>query len=43
MISIIIPIYNCEKYIQECLDSITNQTSKNYEVVIVDDGSTDNS
>jgi glycosyltransferase involved in cell wall biosynthesis len=43
MISIIIPVYNSEKYICQCLDSILNQKFKNYEVIIVDDGSTDKS
>lgn len=42
LISIIIPIYNGEKYIEGCLNSILNQTFNNYEVVIVNDGSTDN-
>ena len=42
-VSIGIPIYNVEKYLRECLDSITNQTFKNFEAIIVDDGSTDNS
>jgi glycosyltransferase involved in cell wall biosynthesis len=41
--SIIIPNYNCDKYIKECLDSIFNQTFKDYEVIVIDDGSTDNS
>lgn len=41
--SIIIPCYNCEKYIEKTLKSIINQTFKNIEVIIVDDGSTDNS
>lgn len=43
MFSIIIPNYNCEKYIKECLDSIFNQTFIDYEVIVIDDGSTDNS
>ena len=42
-ISIIIPCYNQEKYITECLDSVMAQTISDYEVIIVDDGSTDNS
>lgn len=42
MISIIIPVYNVEKYIDKCLQSIFNQTFKDYEVIIVNDGSTDN-
>lgn len=42
-ISIIIPVYNAERYIKKCLNSILNQTFKNYEVIIVDDGSTDDS
>lgn len=41
MISILIPVYNGEKYIGACLDSIMKQSSNDYEVVIVDDGSTD--
>ncbi len=42
-LSCIVPIYNSEKYLSKCLDSLTNQTMKNYEVILVDDGSTDNS
>ena len=42
-ISIIIPVYNSAKYIQECLDSIFNQTLKEVEIICIDDGSTDNS
>lgn len=41
MISVIIPVYNAEAYIKRCLESIYNQTYKDYEVVIIDDGSTD--
>lgn len=42
-VSIIIPVYNIEKYIERCLLSIINQSYKNIEVIIVDDGSTDKS
>lgn len=42
-ISIIVPIYNCEKYVDKCIKSILNQTYKNYEILLIDDGSTDNS
>lgn len=42
MISVIINVYNGEKYIKKCLDSIVNQTYKNLEILIIDDGSTDN-
>ena len=42
-ISIIIPVYNVEKYLKECLDSITNQTLKDIEIICIDDGSSDNS
>lgn len=43
MISVIVPVYNAEKYINKCIESITNQTYRDLEVILVDDGSTDNS
>ena len=42
-ISIAIPVYNAEKYIDDLMKSILNQTYLNYEVILVNDGSTDNS
>lgn len=42
-ISIIIPVYNVEKYLRECLDSILAQSYKDFEIILVDDGSTDSS
>ena len=41
LISVIVPIYNVEKYICECVDSILNQTYSNIEILLIDDGSTD--
>lgn len=41
-ISVIVPVYNVEKYIHKCLDSILNQTFTDFEVILVDDGSPDN-
>ena len=42
-VSVIIPVYNVEKYLRECLDSIVNQTLREMEIICVDDGSTDGS
>ena len=42
-VSDIVPVYNVEKYIRRCLDSLANQTLEEIEVIIVDDGSTDSS
>lgn len=42
MLSILIPAYNCENYISECIESIINQTFTDFEIIIVDDCSTDN-
>lgn len=42
-ISIIVPVYNVEKYIHRCIDSILHQTFKDFELILVDDGSLDNS
>ena len=42
-ISVVIPMYNAEKYIGDCLESILAQTFENFEVIVVDDCSTDNS
>ena len=42
-ISCIIPVYNAEKYLHRCLDTVCNQTYSNLEIILVDDGSSDNS
>ena len=42
LISVIVPVYNVEKYLERCIDSIIDQTYKNIEIIIVNDGSTDN-
>lgn len=43
LVSVVVPVYNIEKYIDKCVDSIRNQTYKKLEIILVDDGSTDNS
>lgn len=42
-VSVIVPVYNTEKYVEKCLSSIANQTMKDLEIIVVNDGSTDNS
>lgn len=43
LLSVVIPVYNVEKYLKRCIDSILVQTWKNYEIILIDDGSTDHS
>ena len=42
-VSVILPVYNCEKYLRQCLDSLTSQTLRDIEIICVNDGSTDSS
>lgn len=42
-VSVIMPVYNSEKFLKECIESVLNQTLKDIEVICVNDGSTDNS
>ena len=42
LVSIVVPIYNGEAYLEKCIKSIINQTYDNFELILVDDGSTDN-
>ena len=41
-ISVIMPAYNCEAYLKEAIESILNQTFRDFELIVIDDGSTDN-
>ena len=43
IISVIVPVYNVEKYLSKCLESILNQSFSQFELILVNDGSTDNS
>lgn len=42
-VSVLVPVYNVERYLRECLDSIVNQTLKDIEIICINDGSTDSS
>ena len=42
LISVVIPVYNVERYLRKCVDSVCGQTYRNTQIILVDDGSTDN-
>ena len=42
-VSVVVPVYNVEQYLVECMESITHQTLEDIEVIVINDGSTDNS
>jgi glycosyltransferase involved in cell wall biosynthesis len=43
LVSVIVPIYNVERFLERCFESIFHQTYKNFEIIAIDDGSTDES
>ena len=43
LVSVIVPVYNSEKYLEECIESILNQTNQDFELLLVNDGTNDNS
>lgn len=43
LVSIIVPVYNVERYLDKCIESICGQTYKHLEIILIDDGATDNS
>ena len=43
LISVVIPVFNAEKYLKQCIDCVIAQTYDNYEIIIINDGSTDKS
>lgn len=42
-VTVVVPVFNVEKYLHQCIESLLNQTYRNLEIILVDDGSTDNS